>query len=258
MVIERARPEAAFDCAPRIGTSGWSIPRALAAAFPVQGGGLERYAGRLDCVEINSTFYRSHRPATYARWLASTPEHFRFAAKLSKAVTHEARLIVRRDELAERIAELRQLEPKLGPLLVQLPPSLAFDPGIASGFFGALREVHEGEIALEPRHVSWFEPEVEALLVDHRVARVAADPKRHPLAGTPGGWPGLAYWRWHGSPRLYYSAYDAAALAGLAAELIREPARPVWCFFDNTVSGAAAANAVAVKALVEERKGCLL
>jgi uncharacterized protein YecE (DUF72 family) len=244
----QSRPEP-----PRIGTSGWSVPRVLADAFPSGGSGLERYAHRFNCVEINSTFYRSHRAATYDRWLTATPAGFRFAVKLSKTITHDARLVVGRDDLAARLEELRQLEPKLGPVLVQLPPSLAFDADVARRFLDALRELYAGEAVLEPRHVSWFEPQADTLLAEHKVARVAADPKRHPLAGEPGGWLGLAYWRWHGSPRLYYSAYDEDALESLAAELTREPARPTWCFFDNTVSGAAAANALQLKSMV---KGC--
>jgi uncharacterized protein YecE (DUF72 family) len=81
------------------------------------------------------------------------------------------------------------------------------------------------------------------LLTSHHVARVAADPARHPLAGEPGGWAGLRYWRLHGSPRMYYSAYDDTHLAALA-ERLKASAVETWCIFDNTTSGAAAANAL--------------
>ena len=75
----------------RIGTAGWTVPKAVAHAFPGEGGHLARYAGRLDAVEINSSFYRPHRPATYARWAECVPKDFRFAVKVPRLVTHELR-----------------------------------------------------------------------------------------------------------------------------------------------------------------------
>ena len=76
----------------RIGTAGWSIPKQHAAAFPGTGVHIERYARQLHAVEINSSFYRPHKPATYARWAASVPPEFRFAVKLPREITHERRL----------------------------------------------------------------------------------------------------------------------------------------------------------------------
>jgi len=111
----------------KIGTAGWAVPRAVAERFPAQGAGLERYAARFDAVEINSTFYRSHRSSTYARWVAATPSQFRFAVKLPRTITHDARLVDAIPLVAAFWIEAQQLGDKLGPLLVQLPPSLAFD-----------------------------------------------------------------------------------------------------------------------------------
>jgi len=233
----------------RIGTAGWTVPRAVADRFPGEGSGLQRYAARLSAAEINTTFYRSHRPATWARWRDSTPAGFRFAVKLSRAITHDARLAPVEGLLDAAIAEARLLEAKLGPLLVQLPPSLAFDPDVAGRFFLRLRERFAGPVACEPRHASWFESQADALLSQARVARVAADPARHPLAGAPGGWPELAYWRLHGSPRMYVSPYGDAALRILAREMAASPASERWCVF-NTASGAAAADALRLQALL--------
>ena len=238
---------------PRIGTAGWTIPRAVAGAFPAEGSGLERYAARFDAVEINSTFYRSHKPDTYARWRASTPPGFRFAVKLPRSITHEARLVGAQDRVAAFRAEAVQLEDRLGPLLVQLPPSLAFAPAAHAAFFTGLREAWPDPVVLEPRHASWFEADADALLRAHHIARVAADPARHPDAGRPGGWAGFAYWRLHGSPRMYYSAYGDAALAALAASLASDGSRETWCVFDNTASGAAAGDALSLQALVATR-----
>jgi uncharacterized protein YecE (DUF72 family) len=235
----------------RIGTAGWAIPRGVATAFPSEGSALARYATRLRGVEINSTFYRSHRPGTYARWAATTPPDFSFAVKLPRALTHLAKLADCQPALAVFLNELRPLGKKLGPLLVQLPPSLAYDAAIAQRFFGALREMGpEHLVACEPRHPSWFEREPDDLLAGLRVARVAADPGRHPLALMPGGWLGLEYHRLHGSPRMYYSAYGRSYLAALADRLSETAAGFAWCMFDNTTSGAAAANALELAALL--------
>ena len=160
-----------------IGTAGWSLPRATADAFPGAGTHLERYARVLTCAEINSSFYRSHRPEVYARWAGQTPR-------------------------------------------------------------------------------SWFAPAADRLLVAARVGRVAADPARLDAAALPGGWLGpegngagaVVYYRWHGSPRTYWSTYSADWLLARAAELRRWPAHAdCWCIFDNTASGAAASNALGLR-----------
>ena len=235
---------------PRIGTAGWSIPRPLADGFPSDGTGLERYGAVFNAVEINTSFYRSHRPDTYARWRDSVPASFRFAAKTPRTITHYARLKECGALLAAFVAEATVLGEKLGPLLVQLPPSLIFDPAVARAFFETFRSLFSGDIVCEPRQASWFGAEADALLVAHRIARVAADPARHPVAGAPGGWLGLAYWRLHGSPKIYYSSYDQEALRALAARLGPGRTGEIWCIFDNTALGAAAADALALRAFL--------
>lgn len=232
----------------RVGTAGWALPRAEQPAFPPDGTHLQRYAARFPAVEMNSSFHRPHAPATYARWAASVPDDFRFSVKAPKAITHERRLADADDLLAAFLAQVSGLGAKLGCLLLQLPPSLAYDPATAEPFLASLRGRHAGAVALEPRHATWFAEEPSRLLAAHRVSRVAADPARVPAAGEPGGWPGTVYYRLHGSPRTYYSAYDEAYLRALAIRL-RESAGAagdVWCIFDNTASGAATGNALAL------------
>jgi uncharacterized protein YecE (DUF72 family) len=236
-----------------IGVAGWSLPKAEQGAFPAEGTHLQRYAARLSGVEINSSFYRPHRPTTYAKWAASVPPGFRFAVKVPRAITHERRLADAEDALDAFLGEATALGPALGCLLVQLPPSLAYDAATADAFLSALRERHDGAVALEPRHASWFTPQVARALVAHRVARVAADPARVPEAALPGGWEGLVYHRLHGSPRIYYSDYDAPYLEALADRLRADAARAdaVWCIFDNTALGHATANALALLARLD-------
>lgn len=236
----------------RIGTAGWSLPRAVRARFAADGSLLERYAAKFNAVEINSSFYRPHRVQTYERWARVTPAGFRFAVKAPRTITHEARLADRGAALEVFLDQVRTLGDKLGPILVQLPPSLAFDPALAGGFFEDLRTRFNGQVVCEPRHGSWFDPEAEMALVAYRIARAAADPSPHPVARTPGGWTGLTYWRLHGSPRMYYSAYDDSALATLAGNLRAGSAAEAWCMFDNTTLGAAAENALQLQTLVAE------
>jgi hypothetical protein len=107
----------------RLGTAGWAIPRAVASAFPAEGAGLERYAARFNAVEINASFYRSPRPGTYERWARITPAGFRFAMKAPRTITHHAKLAGCEGAMARFLSEVSGLGEKLGPILVQLPPS---------------------------------------------------------------------------------------------------------------------------------------
>lgn len=243
-----------------IATAGWSIPRAVADAFPAEGSALERYSARFNGVEINSTFYRGHRTSTYQRWAATTPPGFRFAVKLPRLITHEARLLDTEGLIATFRTEVEALGEKLGPLLVQLPPSLAFHAVAHRRFFESLRAIWPDPIACEPRHASWFESEPDALMCDLRISRVAADPARHPKAGEPGGWSGLVYLRLHGSPRIYSSPYEDAVLREIAAQIETCQSGQSWCVFDNTASGAAASNALTLRSFLtadqSERTPC--
>ncbi|MEO7386496.1 MAG: DUF72 domain-containing protein [Gammaproteobacteria bacterium] len=229
----------------RTGTAGWSIPRALAATFPGDGTHLARYARLLSCVEINSSFYRPHRPTVYARWAAQTPDDFRFSVKMPRAITHEARLMGAGAELESFLLEIAGLGTKLGIVLVQLPPSLDFDVNVTRAFLDELRSRHEGPVACEPRHGTWFSAAADTVLATYRVGRVAADPAVCPDAARPGGWPDTTYYRLHGSPRRYWSSYSPDRLRAWSAEMAALPASAnVWCILDNTAAGAALENAL--------------
>lgn len=227
-----------------VGTAGWSIPRASAFHTSGEGTHLERYARVFSCAEINSSFHRLHSATTYAKWAQSTPAHFRFAVKMPRAITHDQRLQSARAPLEQFLAQTAGLSTRRGPLLVQLPPSLAFDPEIADRFFDLARACYDGYLVCEPRHLTWLSSEADALLRRYHVARVAADPAPAPGAQTPAGWDGLRYYRLHGSPRKYWSRYDAVMLQTLAARLrAHQSSSEAWCIFDNTASGAAFENA---------------
>ncbi|MCD9098348.1 DUF72 domain-containing protein [Luteimonas fraxinea] len=231
----------------RIGCAGWSIASRDAALFGAGGSMLARYATRFDAVEINSSFYKPHRATTYARWAESVPAGFRFSIKLPKTITHDARLAGCGAALDAFLEAASGLGDKLDCVLVQLPPSLAFDARTAATFFAMLARRWPGRVACEARHASWLMPQPDALLARHHVARVAADPARHGGDAQPGGSARFGYWRWHGRPKIYYSDYDADALDAIATAVRAGPA-DAWVVFDNTAVGHAIPNAAALQA----------
>jgi uncharacterized protein YecE (DUF72 family) len=253
------RPPMIVDPPPLIGTAGWSIPKDVATTFPAEGTHLGRYAGRMAAAEINSSFHRPHRRTTYERWAAATPDAFRFSVKLPRQISHVRRLVDVEDALDAFIDQAGGLGEKLSVILLQLPPSLAFDRAVAAAFLAQLRR-RIGDtigIACEPRHASWFEDAADGCLADHGVARAVADPVLAPGGDRPGGWTGLHYFRLHGSPRVYYSAYSAAQLQAFAAAIGRADGAPGqrWCIFDNTAAGAALSDAMALQALLTAADG---
>lgn len=243
----------------RIGTAGWTLSHETAASFPGEGRHLARYARVLGCTEINSSFHRSHRVEVYERWAAQTPADFRFSVKMPRAITHEGRLRRAREPLRRFLAEAAGLGDRLAVILVQLPPSFAFEPRPVRNFFGLLAQMFGGAVVCEPRHASWFAPAADQALAALQVSRAAADPARWPEAQLPGGWRGpdgdgrgaVLYHRWHGAPRMYWSRYEPTWLLDRARELQRWPREAdCWCVFDNTAGGGAIANALELRSLL--------
>ena len=230
-----------------IGCAGWGISKEAAAAFPTEGSHLERYAAVFPAVEINSSFYRPHQPQTYVRWADSVPPGFRFSVKLPKAISHEARLRDA-DALLDGFAgEVNHLGAKLGCVLVQLPPKGVFDEDVARDFLPRLHGRVGCMLALEARHPSWFSDAATAVLREHAVTRVMADP--------PAGQPGphvpttdAAYIRLHGTPKVYYSSYPPEFLRDVERRIVAmaRPGVDLWCIFDNTAEGHAVPNALEV------------
>ena len=233
-----------------IGCAGWSIPKTFTGDFPGEGSHLQRYSARLDAVEINSSFYRAHQQMTYARWAETVPSDFRFSVKLPRSITHDARLTRSARLLDQFFAEACALERKLGCVLVQLPPSFAFDQRVVRRFLTLLRSRFVGQCVFEPRHTTWFDEKAGELFAGFNVGRVAADPAIVPTASSPGGDGMIAYYRLHGSPRKYYSNYGEPFVQNLALQLCAaaKSAKDVWCIFDNTALGFATGNALETQA----------
>jgi uncharacterized protein YecE (DUF72 family) len=240
----------------RIGCAGWSIPRSATASFPAEGSHLQRYAARFNAVEINSSFYRPHRRSTYERWAASTPDDFAFSVKLPNTITHAARLVSAGKLLDTFFAEIDGLGEKLGCVLVQLPPSFRFERRAVRRFLKVFRTRHDGAAAIEPRHVSWFDAPADETLLEFRFGRAGTDPALTASAATPSADRDVAYFRLHGSPKIYYSDYSDVALRGYAKQLrvAAKQSREVWCIFDNTALGFAANNAVSMQNIVHKSR----
>jgi uncharacterized protein YecE (DUF72 family) len=228
-----------------IGLAGWSNPPSDKARRPSGQSHLEYYAAHFDCVEINSSFYRPHRPSTYAAWALATPGTFRFSVKMPRTITHDSGLRGTSRDMTQFFSGIEALGRRLRVILIQLPPSLEFEPRVAKAFFKSIPRQAGVTLVCEPRHASWYTGAAEGRLAEWSVARVAADPVRTVGAGSPSGHPDLAYYRWHGSPQLYYSSYSDTHLDAFAEEVRRHGRIPTWCIFDNTARHAAWDNALA-------------
>jgi len=220
----------------RVGTAGWANPPGERARRPEVLSHLGHYATLFDFVEINSSFYRSHKRITYERWREHTPADFGFSVKLPRSVTHECALRHYRQELRQFVEEVEGLGQKLRVVLVQLPASLLFEAAVATRFFKSLTDLCSSRIACEPRHVSWFTERADDILRTRGVSRVATDPARALGGDSPGGSLRLAYYRLHGSPKIYYSTYSADFLAHLASQMraLTSRTKDICCVFDNT------------------------
>lgn len=238
-----------------VGCAGWSISSAHRDLFAAGDSMLARYASVFNAVEINSSFYRPHQRKTYQRWAASVPPGFRFSVKVPKQISHEARLHGAGPMLDRFIDEASGLGSHWAGLLLQLPPSLSFDARTAATFLRMLRARWDGGCACEPRHPSWFAPAATELLRKHAIGRVGADPALSAAARVPTDTGPWRYWRWHGSPKIYYSAYSEAALAELARQIAATDAHDTaWVIFDNTAAGHAIGDARSLQALVAARR----
>jgi uncharacterized protein YecE (DUF72 family) len=243
------------DGAVRIGCAGWSLSSRVADRFPGEGSHLERYARIFNSVEIDTSFYRPHREATYARWRDAVPDDFRFAVKLPRTITHDQRLAGIETLLDDYLQGVHALRHKLGCLLVQLPPSLAFAEDVASAFFACMRQATDVALACEPRHRTWFTDAAAKVMALYGVTFVRADPNpvdiAPPVAGTE-----MTYVRLHGSPVLYRSAYPDEVLDA-EADAVRQSVRQgqtAWVVFDNTAQGEAVPNALDLQQRLEHAR----
>ena len=176
-----------------IGTSGWQYKDWRGGLYPAgvaQRRWLEHYATQYRTVENNGSFYRLPLRETFEGWRARTPDDFVMAVKASRYLTHVRKLRDPAEPVARLLGAASGLGPKLGPILVQLPPTFQADPGLLDAclkeFRGAWPAVRgDGpevlRIVVEPRHETWWTDEVRQVLADHDAALCWADRLDRPV-----------------------------------------------------------------------------
>ncbi|HKY52503.1 MAG TPA: DUF72 domain-containing protein [Candidatus Limnocylindria bacterium] len=236
----------------RIGTSGWVYPHWREAFYPKdlpQSRWLAYYAERFDTVELNNPFYRQPKRETFERWRTAVPDHFLYAVKLNRFVTHMKRLNVDRAIVARSYDTMAGLGPKAGVVLVQLPARFRFDAERVDRFFTAVAPRRRRH-ALEPRDPSWLTDDAIAVLRARRVALCVIDAPRWPTRGAVTA--DFVYVRFHGQTRLYGSSYDDAALRAWAERIDawRRAGLDVFAYFNNDERAYAVRDALRLRELV--------
>ncbi len=227
-----------------VGTSGWHYAHWRPQFYPASMGPahwLEYYSERFAAVEVNNAFYRLPERSTFERWRDIVPSDFVVAVKASRYLTHVKRLKDPEEPVARLLDRCTALGPRLGPILLQLPPNLKVDPQqldrTLAAFSGAVR------LAVEPRHPSWFTKEVRTVLEKRAAALCLADggPVETPMWRTT-DW---TYARFHagkGRPQSCYLRRELEAWIDRWAEQLSD-AEDTYCFFNNDLHGCALRDA---------------
>ncbi len=229
----------------RAGTSGWSYGpwRDRFYAGVRRQDWLRHYASRFNAVEVNASFYRAVRPATFAGWREATPETFRFAIKGHRFVTHVKRLADAAEAVDRQRDSASALHDRLAAVLWQLPTSVPKDRARLLEFLAVLARWPAVRHVIEFRNSSWFDAETVGLLAEAGVASAISDADRWPR------WDEVttdfAYVRLHGRPHCYRSPYPRTEIEVWAkrAQAWLAEGREVHVYFNNTMHGAAAEDA---------------
>jgi uncharacterized protein YecE (DUF72 family) len=209
------------------------------------------YAERFATVEVNNAFYRLPERETFARWQESTPPGFTVAVKMSRYLTHIKRLREPAEPVARFLDRAGGLGGKLGPVLLQLPPTLAASAGLLDEVLALFPS--DVRVAVEPRHDSWWVPEIRAVLARRGAALCWADRRGRPVTPL---WRTAAfgYLRMHegrAAPRPRYGRQALRSwLDRIAAEFRDEP---VYVYFNNDPGGAAVVDALALAGAARRR-----
>lgn len=229
-----------------VGTSGWQYRDWKGAFYPerlAQRDWLSYYASRFSTVENNGAFYRLPEQAIFEAWRSHLPEGFAMAVKASRFLTHVKRLRDPADPVGRLLKAASGLGDRLGPFLLQLPPTLHGDPELLAACLD--RFPGDVRVAVEPRHVSWWTDEVRKVLSDRGAALCWADRGGRPV--TPrwrtASW---GYLRLHEGRAKPAPSYGDAALRSWCGRVDEAWPRSADCFvyFNNDPGGAAVRNAI--------------
>lgn len=234
-----------------IGTSGFAYNHWQGVLYPEklpQKQWLEFYANRFDTVEINSSFYHMPRAVTCANWRTRVPEHFRFAIKASRVITHYKMLHNIEEPLRTLYDVIRPLEKKLGPVLFQLPPGMKRDLSMLARFLDKIPTGHR--TVFEFRNKDWYGDDLLNLLDGAGCAFCIHDlpGSASPVAVTGG----FAYIRFHGAQQAYASSYSGEELEQWAERIQNYMCKgnDVFVYFNNDAYGYAVGNAMTLKTIV--------
>ncbi|HEY9260957.1 DUF72 domain-containing protein [Chitinophaga sp.] len=239
-----------------IGTSGWSYRHWREIYYPK---GLQPtdylsfHAKKFKTTELNTSFYHLPTSSTVEGWIQKVPARFYFCPKLSRYITHIKRLTEPETTLPKFFDLFNPYLKHLGPVLIQLPPSLAFDEERITHFFGTLKKDYSDyHFALEARHESWLDPQVTSLLQQYKIAWVIAESgNRWPYAETITA--KHIYLRFHGPNGKYNALYSDKTMQHYAEKIKswQQQKHSIWAFFNNDGHGYALQNALQLIELVK-------
>jgi uncharacterized protein YecE (DUF72 family) len=232
-----------------LGTSGWQYRDWRGVLYPAgvpQRRWLEHYAARFDTVELNNPFYRLPSRETFAAWRERTPDGFVLAVKASRYLTHVRRLQEPGEPVARLLSHAAGLGDRLGPILLQLPPTLTVEPDRLAATLAAFPAGQR--VVVEPRHDSWWTPRVRDLLHRYGAALCWAD-RLGPVTPT---WrtADFGYLRLHEGGADRWPRYRPDALRGWLDRIGETFAdTETYVYFNNDPGGAAVDDAVALAGL---------
>ena len=239
-----------------VGTSGWQYRHWRGVLYPPgvpSRRWLEHYAGQYATVENDGTFYRLPAAETFADWQARTPPDFVMAIKASRYLTHIRRLRDPAEPVERLMRAAAGLGPRLGPVLLQLPPNLFADASRLDACLAQFAKSDPGgtvRVAVEPRHSSWWSEEIRQVLTDHEATLCWADRQGQPV--TPlwrtAGW---GYVRFHEGTAEPWPRYGPGTLRSWLDRITACWAgeAPVFAYFNNDQHGAAIADSAALAGL---------
>jgi uncharacterized protein YecE (DUF72 family) len=228
-----------------VGTSGWQYYHWKGKFYPEDLHSkdfLKFYAKYFNTVEVNTSFYHFTKKSTFEKWKKEINKNFLFSIKLHRLFTHFRKLKLNKDDkriLKETIESYKVLGKNLGPILIQLPPSLKKDLKVLEKF---LKNFKNLKLAIEFRHKSWLDKETYNFLKKKRVAFVISDSPRWPtdIVKTAD----FVYIRFHGKPKLFASKYEKEELQRYAKEIKKLKSKTLFAYFNNDAEGYAVEDAL--------------
>lgn len=207
------------------------------------------YTEHFNTLELNVTFYRFPTLKSLSGWREQAPEGFVFSAKVPRSITHYKKLMATETMLDDFYHLLQEgLSDKLGCVLFQMPPQFTYSEDRLQSLLAAAKTGFRNVV--EFRHSSWWRGDVQEALASADISFCGVSfPKiEHDdaVVNTP-----LAYYRFHGVPKLFYSQYDEEFVATIHGQLAASTAKTAYVYFNNTASAAALINARFLQTLVK-------